>query len=252
MDNMNLPPNHRLIEHNSIDSTNLEAKRLIADGKIGQGAVVITAKSQTSGRGRLDRKWVSAEGNLFVSVVVKGQGKREKGEETLSLQRSPISHLPFLTALAIGDTIKKLTKTKPLYKWPNDVLVDGKKISGVLIETIANHIVIGVGINVASYPPEGTKLPATCINNYTGKLVEVRKVLELFVNNLDRRLNADMVHILDEWTASAYGVNKNATIQRGEKEISGIFRGIDVNGQLILEMEGSRREMFSFGDVVFR
>jgi BirA family biotin operon repressor/biotin-[acetyl-CoA-carboxylase] ligase len=245
---MNLPHNYKLIELESVDSTNLEAIRLIKGDSIGDGSLVILAESQTGGMGRLGRRWISEAGNLFVSVVCRCPVKQR---EDLNLEPDA-SLLPFLTALAIGETLKAFIKDSDItYKWPNDVLVNGKKISGVLIEIISGYIVIGVGVNIASYPKENTKLAATCIDEHSTAATMVAEVLEVFIDKLDKRLQASRGGIVDEWMAHAYGINKNVAIKQEKKEISGIYRGVDQNGQLILEIDGGRRELVFYGDVRF-
>ncbi len=239
---------HTHIQHNSIDSTNLEAKRLIQSGKIGQGITVISAKSQTGGKGRLGRSWVSEEGNLFASFIVSRLSFIVDGYENHELQTIN-NKLPFLSALAIGATIKEFTNKTPLYKWPNDVLIEGEKISGVLIETIADYFIIGIGINIASYPLEGTKLPATCLDNHTKDKNQVSSVLETLIKNMENKMHMDAASVRHEWMENAYGMGKEAVINQGDKEISGIFRGIDANGGLILETKGSKREAVLFGDI---
>lgn len=245
---MKLPNGYSLIEYISIDSTNLEARRLIQGGKVKNNPLVISAKSQISGKGRLGRNWVSLEGNLFVSVVVGPENRISNKLRTTNHDPQP-SLIPFLTATAIGETLSNFTTTKPLYKWPNDVLVSGKKISGVLIEVIDGYVIVGIGINIANHPIEGTKLPATCLNNQAGRQVQVEEVLELLLYNLDKRISNDTNDIISEWTDFAYGIGKKVRVEQGEKEIIGIFQGIDENGWLILETETGRREVVLFGDV---
>lgn len=261
---MKLPHFYSVIELDSIDSTNLEAKRRIQAGLASDGTV-ITAKLQTGGRGRLERQWVSNEGNLFVSVI-KNSNLSPKGEHAnltsdfynISLIDSSINGycspalLPFATAIAIGKTLQEFIKPTPLYKWPNDVLVEDKKISGVLIETINNYFIIGVGINIANHPEFGINIPATCMNKHSLKKLKVHEVLIKFLENLDKTFNYTEQQIIAEWVKSAYGIGNNIIINQGENEISGLYTGIDVNGRLLLDTASSKREAILFGDVIFK
>jgi BirA family biotin operon repressor/biotin-[acetyl-CoA-carboxylase] ligase len=244
---MIIPPHYTHIKYDSIDSTNLEAKRLIQGGEV-LGDCIISAKTQSRGRGRLERNWVSCEGNLFVSIV------KEVGESDnrINEQNSPLSLIPFIAALAVGDTLQKFIEAEKIsYKWPNDVLVRGKKISGILIEIVRNYTIIGIGINICNYPESGTKIPATCLNEYTKKNVLVDEVLESLLHNLDKIYALGKAEIIHEWLSCAYKVNESVTIIQENKEISGIYRGIDENGRLILETNESKRELVLFGDVVW-
>ncbi len=241
---MNLPPGYHHIQLDIIDSTNLEAKRLIQTGNI-NAPLVITAKSQTYGKGRLNRHWVSEPGNLFVSIVMQTQEESGKSNINNTL-------LPFCTAIAIGNTLSKFINSKPLYKWPNDVLVQEKKISGVLIETINKYIIIGIGINITTYPTQNTKLPATCLNEHTSRDIPLTEILESLVLNLDSKIKCNNSDVINEWMQSAYGLGKKIFIQQGKKELSGIFSGIDVNGWLIFKNDKGRRNAVSFGDISYK
>jgi BirA family biotin operon repressor/biotin-[acetyl-CoA-carboxylase] ligase len=229
-----IPSHYTHIEYDSIDSTNLEAKRVIQSGKV-TSDFIISAKIQTAGRGRLERSWVSTEGNLFTSICI---------------TKKSFELLPFIAALAVGDVLEEFIPADDLkYKWPNDVLISGKKISGILIETINNYAIIGIGINISSYPKSGTNLPATCLNEYSENKISASDVLGHLAHYIDKRLNMEKTDILTEWTAKAYGINKNVTIIQENKEISGSYKGVDENGWLILETNQGKRELVIYGDV---
>jgi BirA family transcriptional regulator, biotin operon repressor / biotin---[acetyl-CoA-carboxylase] ligase len=239
---MSLPLNYKLIKLTSTDSTNLEARRIIKNGNMPSGSLAILAETQTGGKGRLDRKWVSKEGNLFLSVISNQCSDKIGRQEFL---------LPFRVAIAIGKTLSSFGNIQPLYKWPNDVLINGKKISGVLIELIDNFVIIGIGINVSSCPESGTRLPATCLYDYTDNLIQISDVMELLITNLDENLKKDTLDIINEWTLSAYGLDEKISVEQGDNKISGIFKGIDANGWLIIETEEGKRELVSFGDITW-
>lgn len=253
---MALPGNYIFIEYDDIDSTNLEAVRLVQSGKV-YGDTVIVAKRQEAGKGRAGRSWVSEEGNLFVSIV-KGDGRSLLGNDADLFEQFPLHILPFATALAVGDSLQELISNQNSfgdnggieYKWPNDVLVGGNKISGVLIEIVNGYAVIGVGVNVISSPKTNTKLPATSLKE-CNVACTAREVLELLVKNLDKRFGQLPDDILRDWLARAYKINEKVTVAQENNAISGIYKGIDSNGQLILETDKGTREPVLYGDVVF-
>ena len=135
-----------------LDSTNTVAMKLVQEGNTGEGFVVLT-DSQTAGRGRLGRQWVDLFGyNILSSTVL--------------LPRFPLSLLVMLASLAVVDTIEAACHTTATIKWPNDVLIGERKVAGILIETTHNRTgqrvaVMGIGINVHSYPIEGEQNPIT-------------------------------------------------------------------------------------------
>lgn len=229
------------IEHECINSTNLEAKRLVKSRSF-SGDFIVSAKTQSAGRGRLNRNWVSNEGNLFVSIAKIIEPKKDDNTSK--------SLLPFIAALAVGCSVKEfINNEKPSYKWPNDVLIGGKKIAGILIETINNYEIIGIGVNIANCPESNTNLPATYLNCYAEKFPSVSQVLESLVYNLDLKIDLDRKQIVQEWMEGAYGINQNITIHQENKEISGAYKGVDENGWLILEAKQGKREVVLFGDV---
>ena len=160
-----------------------------------------------------------------------------------------ITHYPFLAAIAIGKTLQHFINTSPLYKWPNDVLIEGKKVSGVLTETIGKHVIIGIGINIVSHPEILTAFPATCLNKYTKVSVQTYEVLELLIENLDKLIGISSQEIISQWVDCAYGRSRKISVVQGEKEITGIFAGIDGNGRLILDAKNGTSQLISFGDV---
>lgn len=223
----------QLHKYEIIDSTNLEAIRLIKAGKLdaNQNHIII-AKSQTAGKGRLGRKWVSDEGNLFVSLIYKNI-------------TPTLLHLR--TCLAIGNSLGRVNIE---YKWPNDVLISGQKIAGVLIEIFQNYTIIGIGINVSSHPEEGVLYPTTCLNKHRKTAVNIDMLLRRLVIKLENLLQHDDKKILTSWIKKAYLLHQNITINQENHTISGIFKGVDKNGCLILLQDKDKKQLVSFGDVV--
>ena len=142
------PAGYQLIRLEEIDSTNCEARRLAEAGEA--GPVWIMARSQTAGRGRRGRAWLSAPGNLAATLLIRPA-------------RQPCGQLSFAAALAAADVAEHFAPTAPVtVKWPNDVLAGDRKMAGILLESTGDWLAVGVGINLVSHP-ETTEFPATSL-----------------------------------------------------------------------------------------
>jgi len=240
-----LPPGYRLIARDVVGSTNDEARELIAAG-VSQGAVV-WAESQTAGRGRHGRDWISPPGNLYCSIIL-----RPKVEP---------AHLPeiaFVAALSVRDAIAPtLPPGVPVeFKWPNDVLAGGRKVSGILVEAeklpdeARTALIVGVGVNIVSAPREAA-YPATCISALT-RAPRVSRLLTSLVAALDRRVELwtrnGFAAIRQEWMDHAYGVGGNVTASSG---ISGTFTGLDETGAIIIATKDGEQRRLVSGSVRF-
>ena len=230
----------------SIDSTNKEAARQVEKGA--NSGLWISATEQTLGRGRTGREWISKPGNLFSTLIY---------DTKKSLCRS--AQLSFVTSLAVRDTVAAFVYTDNVKcKWPNDVLVDGKKISGILLETFSNDkvenlMILGIGINI-SYHPENSLYPATHINERSDKRFTHNDVFQALTGKMAHWLKIwqekDFNIIRKEWLNKAHGQGKNIKVRLPNEEINGRFVDLDANGALMLEIEGEIRLIHS-GDVFF-
>ena len=157
-----LPPGYRLVFHEEIDSTNAEALRLASTGEGEDGSLWIWAGSQNAGRGRAGRNWISPRGNLHASLLLRP-----------GVPLTTASQLSLLAGIAAHDAIAALAATvraspRLQLKWPNDVLADGAKLGGILLESASSPsqttpaVVIGIGINLA-HAPDDLGRPATCL-----------------------------------------------------------------------------------------
>ena len=161
----NLLNDYHLLSFDALDSTNEEAKRLARGG--GCRGAVIWAKKQSEGKGRMGRSWVSSEGNLFVSVLLQPEKPLKE-----------FAQLSFVTAVAVIESLEALLAEGHALqcKWPNDILLNGRKLGGILLESFQTGegsqpwVVVGVGVNVDSYPPR-TEFPATCLKEAGVELV---------------------------------------------------------------------------------
>ena len=202
---------YKLISLEKIPSTQDWAHDLIAKAQA-YDKTVIVATSQTAGRGRYRRKWVSHTGNLYASFIYKIQERNPK--------------LSYAIGVAVAETLMEFGLV-PKIKWPNDILIDGKKISGILIEYSQNFVIIGIGINIKTCPIV-KEYQTTKINNFTK--VTVEDVLNVLIKKVDKLRSANFSVIRNRWMELAFGINKTIKFRGKEMELI----GLNENGALIL------------------
>ncbi len=240
-----LPAGYRRIAFERVASTNDEVRRL-AEAGAGEG-IVVTGGVQTAGRGRQGRTWVSPEGNLYASFLLRPRvGPAQAGE------------FGFGAAIAVAETVERLAQgAKAKCKWPNDVLVGGRKIAGILLESRGtpdqlDWLIAGVGVNVAT-APEKTAWPATSVAALGGA-PSVERALETLAGRLDHWyrhwLDAGFTPLREAWLARAHALGETLKIRRNGDDREGKFVGLDPSGALVLELADSRRETISYGEVV--
>jgi BirA family biotin operon repressor/biotin-[acetyl-CoA-carboxylase] ligase len=232
-----------------IDSTNEEARRMAAAGM--RGPAWIYADTQSAGRGRRGRAWMSEPGNLFCTHLFAPECPMPKAAE-----------LSFVTALAVFDAVDAAGLQGLALKWPNDLLVDGAKVSGILIESApgpAGHqdqdplLAIGIGINIARAPDE-TPYPATSLAAH-GMSVTPLSLLTVLANAFIARCRqwnkgAGFALIRQEWLERARGLGGPITVRLHDRVIEGEFLSLDDDGALEIRA-GDKVEKISAGDVFF-
>ena len=216
---------YKLISFDKIPSTQDYAHDLIADGNASDKTVV-TALAQSAGRGRYRRTWVSHHGNLYASFIYK------------IYERDP--KLSYAVAVAIAETLISFG-LNPQIKWPNDVLIDGKKISGVLIEYSRNFVIVGIGINIKTCPT-GKEYKTTKISEYADG--DVNEVLSVLIKKLDKWRATDFVYVRERWMELAMCINKMIKYQGKDAELI----GLNEDGALVLRF-GSRY-VLTYGDEI--
>jgi BirA family biotin operon repressor/biotin-[acetyl-CoA-carboxylase] ligase len=241
------PAGYGLVEFDEIDSTNEEAKRLAAKGE--RGPVWIVAGRQTAGRGRRGRKWESPPGNLAATLLL-SPGK-SAGE---------CAQISFVSALAVSDTIASFTPDVEIkVKWPNDVLANGRKISGILLESASQgtdplFLIVGIGMNLKSHPPD-TEFPATSLAGMgLSAPLPRHALLELagpFAKWYDVWRADGFSPIRDAWLARAAGLGTRIRARLTNEETVGIFEGIDETGALLLREAQNRVRAIAAGEVFF-
>jgi len=244
---MDLPEFFTLIEHDSVTSTNDVARELAAKGAA-EGTMV-TARKQSAGRGRRGKMWASPVGNLYMSCVMRPVCTPVEATQ-----------LGFVAAVALWDAICDIDYPGiPLkLKWPNDVLLDGRKVSGILLESATadggrvDWVVIGIGVNT-SHHPEDSAWPAGDLRqtrdqpNPDDLLPFVARHLVDYYHVWQRDGFAPIRHLWLEETYFAPG--QRVTIGRGETAVSGLFETLDETGALVLRLDNGNRAVVSYGEV---
>jgi BirA family transcriptional regulator, biotin operon repressor / biotin---[acetyl-CoA-carboxylase] ligase len=215
-----------------IGSTNDEAKKLMDEGA--PEGTVVRADTQTAGRGRQGRHWVSAPGNLYVSVLLR---------PACSLRE--VSQLSFVAALAVGETIAfYLTEPDKLYyKWPNDIMLGNCKVSGILLEASSeaggqvDGCVVGIGLNVKSAPGQ-VGYPTTKLQDHIVNEMDNEKLFMECLQNLNTYYyiwkEKKFPALRFKWLTRAYRLCETVKVKVGQNEIQGQFLGLGIDGSLIL------------------
>lgn len=225
------------------DSTNADlVRRLDAAEHVPEGHW-LRAIRQSAGRGRRGREWIAPEGNLTCSTIV-----------NLRASDPPVHSLAFVAALAVHDVVvaELGSAAQAVLKWPNDVLIEGAKICGVLLERVRDHVVAGIGINVESAP----KVPgrATTSLRAAGGASQVEMVLEhlaaCFGDRLAKWRQEGLAATLAEWQrrASPIGTPMLVTLDE-EGMLAGAFAGLDPDGALRLRLADGSLRVVHAGDV---
>lgn len=209
----------------------------------------ISAGQQTDGRGRRGREWVSKHGNLYCSLIY------DSKEDVRTA-----SQLSFVTSLAVRDAVGEFLNIDQIKcKWPNDILVKGKKISGILLETYSRSanssifMIIGIGINIKHHP-EIALYDATDINEQTDDEFEAIDVFNALSHKMAYWLKVwhdqDFAKIRKEWLKCCKGLGEMVTVKLPNEQLNGRFIGLDDDGALKLDINGEIKLIYS-GDVFF-
>lgn len=230
----------------SVTSTNDVAQEK-ARHRLPEGTVVI-ASTQTAGKGRLKRKWNSPEGTLAYSVILYP-----------SVSRLP--SLIMIASLSVVYAIKAITGIQAQIKWPNDVLIDGKKVCGILIENRlkgnnVDYAVIGIGINAnvnpAAYPEIAAT--ATSLSIETGREIALVPLIQQLLIEMDKLYSPVLNEkkIFEEWRDNLITLGKNVRATSGDIVINGIAESVDADGSLLVRQpDGNIIPVFQ-GDVTLK
>lgn len=232
-----------------VTSTNDILDRWARDGA--KEGLAVFAESQSAGRGRLGRKWSSpATGGLWFSILLRPR-----------LHPQAITRLTIATAAAAARAMTLETQASVRIKWPNDLLIEGRKVGGILTELSAEtdgvkHVIVGVGIDVnqlpSDFPPDVRKL-ATSLRMATGQLVDRPKLAAALLREMDadyrRVLTGRFAEVAEEWESFCSTLGKHIRVQVGERLLHGVAETIDAEGALLLRSEHGRLERVLGGDV---
>lgn len=245
---MTLPEHHTFKHFETCASTMDEAFLwLKSSDATPEKTGVILADYQTKGRGRRGRAWENIKHNLTLSIAFK-----------LPSDIKDFSLLSFVTAVALHDVMFDLCSGFSLqYKWPNDLLLEGKKVSGILIETDLvgawRHMVVGIGVNL-KVGPSLTLYPATSIYKVTGKEITpvafVERLMPLFDKYKNLWLKKGFSEISDLWHKNAFRLNKEIHLMTHQGPVDGVLRGMDHRGHLVIQISSGERKSFSAGEIL--
>ncbi|MBS3848354.1 biotin--[acetyl-CoA-carboxylase] ligase [Devosia sp. BSSL-BM10] len=254
---------YRLRGFDSVGSTNTEALEAAAAGD--PGGIWFAARQQLSGRGRRGRQWESAYGNLAATLLIVPDCDPTLSATLgfvagVSLNRALSSILPQgLVRIGIDGANGQDGRSRIALKWPNDVLADGAKLAGILLE--ANKlpdgrqaIAIGLGVNVVA-APQGLPYPATSLNDL-GVPRDASEVFEALSDSWTETFGLwndgrGIGDVLKQWRASAAGIGAPVAVTQNGDVLRGIFESIDDVGRLIVRAEDDRRIAITAGDVHF-
>ncbi len=223
-----LPRGYTLYRRARLDSTNSAALSLAAEGA--PHGTVVMADMQSAGRGRRGRRWISLPGNLFLTILARPAPER------------PVSQLAFAAALAIGEVLRGFDGIS--FKWPNDVLLHGRKIAGVLIEADGGAAAVGLGVNLIAAPDD----PSVAAGHLGGRLerhAAAAAACRGFERWYRKWQGEGFAPLRRAWSLRAAGLSAPATVAG----CAGRFVGIDAGGGLVLEIGRGRERVVTAGEV---
>lgn len=231
---------YQIKHYTELDSTNSHAFAL-AQQDINIVNQVIWADSQYTGKGRANRSWISPKGNLYFSLIIRPK-----------IKISELTKLSIISAVAIAQSIDLPALE---FKWPNDLLLTKKKFAGILIQSQntgdnCDFVIIGIGVNINSYPSEvmfaATSLAEFGFETSPEKLLE--RILNRFNNLLQNYFDYGFENIHKYWLKKAYKLNQELTIKPDGKSFTGIFKGLNHEGNMVLLKDG-KEFIFSVADI---
>lgn len=233
-----------------VESTQNVAKTLV-DAGLEEGTVVI-AEKQTRGRGRVGREWFSPKGGLWLSIILKP-----------NIPTSKVQRLSLLAGVAVAKTLKKLYKLNAKLKWPNDVLIEGKKICGILVEASGdvdkvNYVIVGIGININVRFTGRRELSttATSILELLGKEVSMVKLTVKLLEEFEKLYlefkHGEFSRIIEEWRKLSQTLGKKVKVESYEESFVGEALDVDEDGFLLVKVRDGLVVRVVAGDIHLR
>ncbi len=243
-----LPAGCRLSVHETLDSTNAQALRRAGAGE--EPGLWVWACTQTAGRGRLGRRWVSLPGNLFATLLLRPECPPHS-----------LAQLSLLAGVALHDAVMHLAPSECgpqlALKWPNDLLYDGMKLGGILLESNlgrdgASALAMGFGLNLTAHP-EVTDTPATDLSRH-GVSATPARALECLASACNNWLGvwnngAGFAPIRESWMARAMPRNAPLQVKLSSSHVQGVYGGLTKAGALILVLDDGSEKQITTGDV---
>jgi BirA family biotin operon repressor/biotin-[acetyl-CoA-carboxylase] ligase len=239
-----------ILTFETLDSTNAEARRRAESGE--RGPVWLLARQQTAGKGRRGRVWNAGQGNLTATLLL-----------TLDKPSLEAAQLAFVAALAVGAMADAFVATDIVgFKWPNDILIEGRKVSGMLIESGAAPggglwLAVGIGVNLVDFPPD-VERPATALALHlrpgaTSPTQDdaLARLSAAFADVLALWLEQGFEPIRRAWLSRAIGMGGPCTARLPHETVVGVAEGLDADGALLLRLENGAVRRITAGDVFF-
>lgn len=237
----------KIVYFKTLSSTNLYARKLVDCGVDEEGTIVV-ADIQHHGRGRKGRLWFSLAEGLWFSIIL---------YPNIPPQQSMM--LTMAASISVAEAIKEVTGLDSVIKWPNDVLISGKKVCGVLTEIDAEmdrikYSIVGIGVNVNNKLSEGLYGKATTLMEELGFSVSKVQLLKAILKHFDENymilVKGNYDSILDKWVSMSNIVGKKIIIQEDKKTMQGIVSKVDIDGSLILQTNTGAHRIYT-GDIEY-
>ena len=236
----------KLIFLKSIDSTNNEIKRLAAKGE--ESGTVVAAEIQTSGRGRFGRQWESEKGGLYFSFLLR-----------TDLPPGNIASITLAAGYAVCLAVREYTGLDARIKWPNDIIIENRKLCGILTEMSAqsdrlDYIITGIGININNTEfPDDIKHKASSILLETNKITDKSDFFRTVLTYIDRVLSSFLISIsiddMENFKGLCATLGREVSVKRGDTVLTGIAKDITPFGELVIETENAQSIKLSSGEV---
>ena len=213
----------------TLDSTNTEIFDMLKQNQAKSGDAII-ADQQTAGRGRRGNNWISNPGeSITCSIIIKDEDD------------SLVKKLPLISGIAIINGIKQLTKLDCNLKWPNDILLDSKKIGGILIEKKDGYFIIGLGLNVNESELDKSIENSTSIRIELGRTVQREPLLAFIINHFETLLGNNLSSIINEWESLCLHMDRMVKFHQSNQLMSVTFLGLNENGEANIQTDDGKK-----------
>ncbi len=235
-----------ICSYTSLDSTNDTAYALAEKGAK-EGTVVI-AEEQKRGKGRQGRQWISPKGGMYISCIIRPD-----------IEPREVAKVTLVTAVGVCAALREVTRLPVMIKWPNDIMIGGKKVSGILTEMKAEQdrvqfVIVGIGINVsapARLLPKGATSLSRAAKTPVPKVLTAKKVLEYCEYYIMLFKKRGFEPVRDEWRLFSATLGKQITIHCHDEKLEGEALDVDKDGALVLRMDNGFQRRILSGDVTF-